>query len=346
MDEKFFDMDDELFTLLTMTHKQLGVLEGMIKHIPDIKIISELMILIECHFSRLIDYDDGYFIELLKAINTGKREAKNILNIVSAYKYSFEKNVGEIDFSQLCTIAIYGHDSDKKIRERDKFSFLGQMRTNLKEYNPTAPDKIRSGLADISTFLSDNEKTDVLVKAALAHYQFEMIHPYDCYNGVIGRIMFPMILHSYGIRAAPYIRLSEYLYYRKNDYFAILGSTQYSGGYIALIKFFVRGIYESAMEAINKIDQLHQIIIEDEHKIVELGSSAKKLMAVYNYFKVHSLSQIRIISNVLEISFNTAAKSVNMLCELGILQLENNQSRHRVYVYDKILRILANYKTD
>jgi len=239
MDGGFFELDDELFTMLTMTHKQLGVLEGIIKHIPDIEIIREMMILIECHFSRLIDYDGGYFIELLKAINTGKNEVHNTLNTVSAYKYSFDNNADKIDLSKLCTIAIYGRDSDKKIKEREKFIFLGKGHTNLKEYNPTAPDKIRPALTDISTFLYDNDKTDVLVKAALAHYQFEMLHPFECYNGVVGRIMFPMILHLYGIKVAPFVGLSEYLYYRKNDYFEILGSTQYSGVYIALIKFFV-----------------------------------------------------------------------------------------------------------
>jgi len=67
-------------------------------------------------------------------------------------------------------------------------------------------------------------------------------------------------------------------------------------------------------------------------------------MAVYNHFKAHVLSQVRIISNSLEISFNTAAKSVNTLCELGILQLKNDQSRHCVYVYNKLLNILADYK--
>jgi len=341
IDGNFFDMDDELFALLTMTHKQLGILEGMMKFVPDYEVIRELMILLECHFSRLIDYDGSYFSELLKSINTGKSEADNILNVVSAYRYSCDSNACEIDFSQLCTIAIHGRDPDSKISERKKFLFLKKGHTNLKEYNPTAPDTIRPALTDISAFLSDNDKTDFLVKAALAHYQFEMIHPYECYNGVIGRIMFPMILHSYDIKAALYIGLSEYLYYRKNDYFEILGSTQYSGGYIALIKFFVRGIYESAIVATNRIEHIHQMIIEDEKKIIELGSSAKRLMAVYDYFKAHILSQTRMISNALEISFNTAAKSINTLCDLGILELENDQSRHRTYVYGRLMSILT-----
>jgi predicted transcriptional regulator len=82
------------------------------------------------------------------------------------------------------------------------------------------------------------------------------------------------------------------------------------------------------------------MIIEDENRIIELGSSAKRLTAVYDYFKAHVLSQTRMISNAFEISFNTAAKSINTLCELGILQLENDQSRHRVYVYDRLLKVL------
>lgn len=191
--------------------------------------------------------------------------------------------------------------------------------------------------------MQNDEKTDVLVKDALAHYQFEMIHPYECYNGVVGRIMIPMIMQKHGIEAASLMGLSEYLYYNTNDYFEILRTTQYSAGYIALIKFFVCGIYEAAKTANERIEKMLRIITDDEMEITTLGPSTKRLLMIYNYFKAHVFSQIKIVSNDLGISFNTVAKSVKQLCELGILQLESNQSRHRVFVYERLLDALSGF---
>lgn len=192
----------------------------------------------------------------------------------------------------------------------------------------------------------NDEKTDVLAKASLTHYQFEMVHPYECYNGVVGRIMIPMIMQKHGIEAASLVGLSEFLYYNKNGYFDILRTTQYSAGYIALVKFFVRGIYEAAKTANARIERMLRTITDDEMKITVLSSSAKRLLIVYNYFKAHVFSQIKVVSDDLGISFNTVAKSVNKLCELGILQLESNQSRHRIFVYSTLFNALSGFKTE
>ncbi|MCL2842210.1 MAG: Fic family protein [Oscillospiraceae bacterium] len=340
VDGNFFEMGDELSAMLTMTHRQLGVLEGMVKLIPDSKIIRDLIVLRECHYSRLIDYEgDGSFPEILKAISTGKDHVQNITNIVSAFEYSLENPVDPVALSRLCSIALHGHGSDINIRERESFISLGRVVTNFKEYNPTAPDKIPAALADIFAFLSDDDKTDILVKAALAHYQFEVIHPFESYNGIVGRILFAMILFAHGIRAAPFVGLSELLYFNKNNYFEMLRRTQRSGGYIALIKFFVGGICSSAQIASSEIERLVEIIAEDEAKI-KANSPTKNILVVYHYFKRHLVSEVRPISDALGISFNTAAKAVADLSTMGILKKDGQRSRHRTFVYDRFLHTL------
>lgn len=120
------------------------------KFIPDSNIICDLMILRECHYSRRINHDGDSFHGTLKAISASKNQAQSITNIVSAFKFSLENHVDNIILSQLCTIALHGHDSDINIREREDFIFWDRVVTNFKEYNPTGPDKIRSALADIS----------------------------------------------------------------------------------------------------------------------------------------------------------------------------------------------------
>jgi Fic family protein len=167
-----------------------------------------------------------------------------------------------------------------------------------------------------------------------------MIHPFERYNGIVGRIMFSMILHRHGIEVAPFIGLSEYLFFNKNDYFEILRTTQYSGGYIALIKFFVRCYFITANRTSAQVEKLALIITEDEKRI-NADKSAKSTLMVFDYFKRHLISEIRPISQALSISYNTASKAVDILLAAGILSNNSQHSRHRVFVYKRLLDTLT-----
>ncbi len=125
------------------------------------------------------------------------------------------------------------------------------VRTNLKSYNPIAPDAVLPALADISAYLYNDKDTDPLIKAALVHYQFEMIHPFEQYNGIVGRIIVQMALRDIANEPLSLICLSEYLYHNKNEYFDLLQTTQYSGGYIRWIKFFVDAVGKAAKDQLS-----------------------------------------------------------------------------------------------
>jgi len=340
MDGSFFTPDEELSSLLVMAHGQLGVLEGMTKYISEIEIIRDLMILKECHYSRLIDYDGDCFSVALKSINANRKESQIISNIASAYKFSMGQNISSIVLSEICTIAIFGLESNHKIRVREDVVSLRGSFSNLIEYNPTSPNKILPALADVAAYLENDKITDVLVKAALIHYQFEMIHPFERYNGIVGRMLFPMLLYAHGVKSASFIGLSEFLYLNRNEYFEILSTTQYSGGYIALIKFFVRCIYISIKRISSQIEEFVQIVNEDEAKI-DASKPLKSTWLVYDYFKKHLISEIKPISETLGISYNTVAKIVNGFLEMNILAKDDKQSRHRNFVYSRIMSVLS-----
>jgi Fic family protein len=211
--------------------------------------------------------------------------------------------------------------------------------SNLKIYNPTAPDEIFPTMTDIATYLSKNELTDVLCKTALAHYQFETIHPFEHYNGIVGRILITMTLNSLVLSVPWIITLSEFLYKNKNDYFDIISSTQHSGGYIRWIKFLLLCIQQAASQAIIRLDKYEKIIKRDEAIIISKEIFTKNDVRVFNYFKRHLVSKIKPISEELDVSFNTVSKSVNALLEIGILRMENDQSRHRIFQYNDALDI-------
>lgn len=107
------------------------------------------------------------------------------------------------------------------------------------------------------------------------HYQFEMIHPFERYNGIVGRIIVPIMLSDVDKEAKLLICLSEYLYHNKNEYFDLLRSTQFSGGYIRWIKFFVNAVGEVAKKSAKLMTQYECIIALDEHRLTEIANPQK-----------------------------------------------------------------------
>lgn len=222
-----YQMDDELAALLIDAHRNIGFLEGLIKYAPNKEAFAELMLLKECTYSRMIDNDSPDFKEVLTSRGTGRGNISPIIDLEVAYRAAVNMEICAPDLSRICGIALYGESEDNPMSVRDHQTFWLGAKTNLKGYNPTAPDAVLPALADISAYLYNDQKTDPLIKAALVHYQFEMIHPFERYNGIVGRIIVPIMLSDVAREAKLLICLSEYLYHNKNEY-----SEQFSEHYL------------------------------------------------------------------------------------------------------------------
>lgn len=171
------------------------------------------MLLKECAYSLMIDYDNPTFQDILVNHGSGKGDIAPITNLELAYKAARNMTISALSLSKLCGIALYGDNVDKTVDVRNQQIFLYRAKTNIKSYNPTAPTEVLPALADISAYLYNDQDTDPLIKTALVHYQFEIIHPFEQYNGIVGRITIPMILHDITSGSFPLICLSEYLYH-------------------------------------------------------------------------------------------------------------------------------------
>lgn len=336
-----YKMDDELSALLIEAHRNIGFLEGLLKYAPNKDAFSELMQLKECAYSLMIDYDSPTFQNVLVSLGSGKGDIAPITNLELAYKVARDRTISALDLSKLCGIALYGDAADKTVGVRDKQTFLLGVRTNLKAYNPTAPDAVLQALADISAYIYNDKDTDPLIKVALVHYQFEMIHPFEQYNGIVGRIIVPMVLKDIIDEALPLISLSEYLYYNKNSYFDLLRTTQYSGGYIRWIKFFVNALDEIARRSAKLLVQYENAILEAEQRIKDSTPSSKSIWSVYNYLKRFPISSISCAIEQTSFSFNSVSKAMQIMKETGIVQ-ESDGVRNRIWEYTEVVRLLLN----
>lgn len=280
-----YQMDDELATLLIEAHRNIGFLEGLVKYAPNKEAFAELMLLKKCTYPHMIDYDDPDFKEILTIRSTGKGKITPITNLKMAYKAAKSMEVATPDLSRIYGIALNGESENNPIDIRNHQTFWLGAKTNLKGYNPTAPDAVLPALADISAYLYNDHNTDLLIKVALVHYQFEIIHPFERYNGIIGRILVPMVLRDTIGEAMPLICLSEYLYHNKNEYFDLLRSTQYSGGYIRWVKFFFNAVGQVAKQSAEQLMQYEQPVAEAEDRLMHIGDFPKSIFSMFEYLK-------------------------------------------------------------
>ena len=328
-----YQMDDELAALLTEAHRNIGFLEGLVTYAPNKEAFAELMLLKECTYSHMIDYDGPDFKEVLTIRGTGKGDITPITNLEMAYKATKSMEVAAPDLSRICGIALNGDPENNSIDVRDYQTFWLGVKTNLKGYNPTAPDAVLPALADISAYLYNDHNTDPLIKAALVHYQFEMIHPFERYNGIVGRILVPMVLRDTIGEAMPLICLSEYLYHNKNEYFDLLRTTQYSGGYFRWIKFFVNAVGQAAKQSAEQLMQYEQHIIEDLEHLMDIENLPKSVFSLYEYLKRCPIINSSTAAKNIGLSFNSISKAIHVLQEHDIVVQISDTERNRTWKY-------------
>lgn len=336
-----YKMDDELSALLIEAHRNIGFLEGLLKYAPNKDSFSELMQLKECAYSLMIDYDGLTFQDVLVSLGSGKGDIAPITNLELAYRAARDRTISAPDLCKLCEFALYGDVADETVDIRDKQTFSLGVRTNLKAYNPTAPDAILQALADISAYLYNDKGTDPLIKAALVHYQFEMIHPFERYNGIVGRIVIPMISRDIIREALPLMCLSEYLYHNKNEYFDLLRATQYSGGYIRWIKFFVNGVDEVAKQSAKLLVQYDYFVAEDKRRMISTGTPPKSVLALFEHLKRFPITSISIAKEKLNFSFNTISNALSFMEKSGIVKKYDGNGRNRIFVYERLYHLLV-----
>lgn len=335
MNGNMYQMDDELATLLTEAHRNIGFLEGLIQFAPNRDPFTELILLKECTYSRMIDYTGPNFKDVLTICGTGKGDISPIMNLKSAYKTAMTMEIAAPNLSRICGIALNGDEEADSIGVRDHQTFWLGAKTNLREYNPTEPDAVLPTLADISAYLY-NGGEDPLIQAALVHYQFEMIHPFEKYNGVVGRILPFMVLRKIVGNALPVLCLSEHLLLNKNEYFDMLRTTQYSGGYVRWIKFFMQIINEAARNSAELLKKYEEAIKLDEERLRNAMPQTSTFWNVYEYIKAFPVTNIPIVAQNLSLSYNSVSKAFSTLQENNLIMQGSSAKRNRVWEYSNL----------
>jgi Fic family protein len=194
----------------------------------------------------------------------------------------------------------------------------------------------------LEKFLHDDPvQTPILVKAALAHAQFETIHPFLDGNGRVGRLLVTLLLAAEKrVLSRPLLYLSLYLKEHRDEYYSHLMSIRTDGTWEDWLRFFLEGVIEVAQSATSTTQEIVRLVNQDRQKVVGLGRAAGSAAQLHDLVTRQILFTIPEAARTLGLSEVTTGKAAAHLEKLGILAETTGKSRNRVYVYDGYLQLL------
>ncbi|MCC5865957.1 MAG: Fic family protein [Wenzhouxiangella sp.] len=234
-----------------------------------------------------------------------------------------------------------GRGADKQPGEfRRSQNWIGGTRPGNAQYVPPPPNQVEDCMAALERFLHAPEAPGTLVKAALAHVQFETIHPFLDGNGRVGRLLIALILHHDGVLREPLLYLSLYFKQHRAEYYRLLDSIRHTGNWEIWLDFVLEGIEQTATSAVDTAHRLLALFSADAERIETLGRAAPNALRVFDALRRRPLARIDGLANQVGIAFPTAARAIQSLQGLGIVTEITGRKRERVFAYRAYLDIL------
>ncbi|MBL0421665.1 Fic family protein [Ramlibacter sp. AW1] len=238
-----------------------------------------------------------------------------------------------------------GRGSDKLPGEfRRSQNWIGGTRPGNAHFVPPPPGEVEGCMGALEAFIhgsQDGGGLPVLLKAALAHVQFETIHPFLDGNGRLGRLLIALLLHDGGVLRQPLLYLSLYFKQHRAAYYERLDGVRASGAWEAWVDFFLEGVEQTAQGAVETARRLVALFQADMQKVQEAGGrNAANVLRVLDALRHRPMCSLRQIGASTGITFPTASKAMLALVDIGIARELAGQRRNRVFVYDAYLQVL------
>jgi len=235
-----------------------------------------------------------------------------------------------------------GRGSGKQPGEfRRSQNWIGGTRPGNARFVPPPPQAVESCMGDLETFIHDAEQPyPTLIKAALAHMQFETIHPFLDGNGRLGRLLISFMLHHEGMLSRPLLYLSLYIKTHRQTYYERLDGVRTKGDWEGWIDFFLEGVEQTALDAVDTARRLVTLMQQDEQRIHETGRRAGTALRVHRALSHRPVQSIKDMADTLDLSYPAVSKSVGALEDIGIVREITGRQRNRIYAYQAFLDIL------
>ena len=220
-------------------------------------------------------------------------------------------------------------------------NWIGGTRPGDAVFVPPPPHLVADLMSDLERALHDEQLGPVVIRAALAHAQFETIHPFLDGNGRLGRLLVTLLLHNEGVLSEPLLYLSLFLKQHRQEYYRHLGQIRTHGDWEAWLEFFLHGVRQTAEGAVATARLLGALFELDRSRIQARGRAASSALRVHAALKrrpLVSLQEVRLQSGM---SFPAASSAMKLLVDLGIAKELTGKKRNRVFGYVEYMAILV-----
>jgi Fic family protein len=220
-------------------------------------------------------------------------------------------------------------------------NWIGGSRPGNAVFVPPPHTAVPDCMAALERFLhAEGDDLPTLVRAGLAHVQFETIHPFLDGNGRVGRLLITFLLCQAGLLHEPLLYLSLYLKENRATYYALLDEVRREGDWEAWLAFFLEGVRETAEGAVSTAERLAAMFQEDRSQIEPEGRRAGSALRVHEALKARPIVSLSAVCDATGLSFPAVSSGMELLESLGIARELTGKRRNRLFVYERYLDVL------
>ena len=346
-------LDGPLQQALEGANLALGRLDGISGLLPDPALFLYSYVRREAVLSSQIEGTQSslsnlLLFELEEAPGAPLDDVREVSNYVAAFDHGLGR-LKDLPLSNRLIREIHGvllaggRGSDKDPGEfRRSQVWIGGTRPGNANFVPPPADAVPDCMTAWERFLHDEtDNLPVLVRAGLAHVQFETIHPFLDGNGRVGRLLVTLLLCQAGALRQPLLYLSLYLKEHRATYYELLNDVRRTGDWEAWIGFFLEGVQQVAEHASATAERLSGMFRRDRDRLSRVaGRRAGSAIRVHEALKERPILSLRAVCARTRLAYGTAASAMDALVEYGIARELTGKRRNRLFAYDGYLKVL------
>lgn len=346
-------LDGPLQQALESAVLALGRLDGVSTLLPDEALFLYAYVRKEAVLSSQIEgtqssLSDLLLFELDEAPGVPFDDVVEVSNYVAALNHGLRRLRENFPLSNRLLREIHGillsdgRGSGKTPGEfRRSQNWIGGTRPGNAVFVPPPHTAVPDCMAAFERFLhAEDDGLPVLLRAGLAHVQFETIHPFLDGNGRVGRLLVTFLLCQAGVLHEPLLYLSLYFKQHRATYYELLNHVRRTGDLESWISFFLEGVRVTAEGAVVTSRRLSEMFASDRAAIEQGGRRVGSILRVHEVLKERPVLSLSEVCNRTTLSFPAASSAMERLVEYGIAREITGKRRGRVFVYDGYLSIL------
>jgi len=348
--------DGEIQQLLSEADRALGELNAFSQLIPDIDFFIRMHIAKEATQSSRIEGTRTNMEDALLSEQDVSPEKRDDWEEVQNYILAINQAIEQLESLPLSNRLL--KDTHKKLMQgvRGETKQPGEFRTSqnwigvsLKNaiFIPPHQGEVVELMGDLELFFH-NEQLHVphLIKIAIAHYQFETIHPFLDGNGRLGRLMIALYLAGFGLLNKPALYLSDYFERNKTEYVDRLMAVRESNNIKQWLVFFLHGVVETAGSSIQVFKDIIVLKEKLEREVLPHFSTRRQAnaQALMRMLYQSPVLNIQRVSTQLNVKTNTASALVNDFVKRGVLVEMTGKQRNRVFLFSEYIVIFRRHE--